>query len=87
MTALLLMEPPAWRPLQIAMFRFMDPPSPGQASAWVYLDTRRPHTHDVRAMLVTTPPGGGPLLLTGSTDTHLIACAASRFGKVGPSPV
>ncbi len=55
---------------------------------WVYLDTRRPHTHDVRAMVILTPPGADPLLLTGANDAQLFAYSVPHFQTVSsPLPL
>lgn len=69
--------------LQVACFKHI-PASDATPDRWIYADTRRPHTHDVRAMLTVTPPGADPLLLTGGDDAQLIAFSVPHFQTVGP---
>lgn len=64
--------------VQVACFRKLAATSTS-LEKWVYLDTRRPHTHDVRAMLVLTPPDADPLLLTGANDAQLFAYSVRSF--------
>ena len=65
----------------MACFRRL-PAKDGRPEKWLYLDTRRPHTHDVRAMLVLNPAATDPLLLTGANDAQLFAYSVSRFQTV-----
>ena len=62
------------------------PAKDGRPEKWLYLDTRRPHTHDVRAMLVLNAAGTDPLLLTGANDAQLFAYSVSRFQTVSFPP-
>lgn len=70
-----------WCHVQVACFRRL-PAEDGRPEKWLYLDTRRPHTHDVRAMLVLNPAGTDSLLLTGANDAQLFAYSVSRFQTV-----
>ena len=72
--------------VQVACFRRL-PAKDGRPEKWLYLDTRRPHTHDVRAMLVLNPAGADSLLLTGANDAQLFAYSVSRFQTVSLLPV
>lgn len=67
----------------MACFRRL-PATDGRPEKWLYLDTRRPHTHDVRAMLVLNPAGADSLLLTGANDAQLFAYSVFRFQTVSP---
>lgn len=67
--------------LQVACFRRI-PATSTSAEKWLYLDTRRPHTHDVRAMVVLTPPDADSLLLTGANDAQLFAYSVPHFQTV-----
>ena len=71
--------------LQVAMFKKLAATS-NNIGKWVYLDTRRPHTHDVRAMLLLTPPDADSLLLTGGNDAQLFAYSVPHFQTVRHSP-
>ena len=66
---------------QVACFRRI-PGQDGSLEKWVYLDTRRPHTHDVRAMLVLNPADADSLLLTGANDAQLFAYSVQHFQTV-----
>jgi U3 small nucleolar RNA-associated protein 4 len=54
---------------------------------WVYLSSKRPHTHDVRAMCVTPSSSSSALLFTGGNDTLLLAHSVPRFLKEHPKKV
>lgn len=56
----------------------------GREQPWAYLSSKRPHSHDVRAVAVA---GGrhlaeGPRLYTGSNDTQLLCHSVEGFLKV-----
>ena len=73
---------------QVAIFaRLREPASSatGRELPWAHLSSKRPHSHDVRAMAVA---GGrhlpeGPRLYTGSNDTQLLSHSVELFQKVG----
>lgn len=69
--------------VQVACFRRL-PAKNGNPEKWLYLDTRRPHTHDVRAMLVLNPVGADALLVTGANDAQLFAYSVPRFQTSHP---
>ena len=71
---------------QVACFRKL-PAKDGSLEKWVYLDTRRPHTHDVRAMLVLNPADADSLLLTGANDAQLFAYSVQHFQTVSVLPL
>jgi len=66
---------------------------------WVYLSSKRPHTHDVRAMCIASSPQSSntsrdrnaiastALLFTGGNDTLLLAHSVPRFLKEHPKKV
>ena len=60
--------------------------------SWTYVDTKRPHTHDVRMLVLVQRPSAPPLLMSGGNDAQLIAYDANAFLKVcrsvwlSPSP-
>lgn len=60
---------------QVAMFRRVSAGS----QRWAFLEARRPHTHDVRAAAVVTPPGSDPLLVTAGHDSVLLVHSVPRF--------
>ena len=52
-------------------------------TAWEYLESKRPHSHDVRAFTVVTGGAGQrALLISGSNDARLFAYQIARFTKV-----
>lgn len=53
-----------------------------EPGSWTYIDTKRPHTHDVRMLLLVQRPAASPLLLSGGNDAQLIAYDANAFLKV-----
>jgi U3 small nucleolar RNA-associated protein 4 len=42
------------------------------AAQWAYLDSKRPHTHDVRALALVAREGEEPLLVSAGNDTQLV---------------
>ena len=50
----------------------------GKELPWAYLSSKRPHTHDVRAVVAA-----GGRVFTGSNDTQLLSHSVERFLKVG----
>ncbi|KAK9825655.1 hypothetical protein WJX81_005809 [Elliptochloris bilobata] len=65
---------------QVALFRRVSAGS----QRWAFLEARRPHTHDVRAAAVVSPPGAEPLLVTGGHDAVLIVHSVPRFQQEHP---
>ncbi len=53
------------------------------AGCWTYIDSKRPHTHDVRTLVLVQRRAAQPLLLSGGNDAQLIAYVAPLFLKVG----
>jgi len=67
---------------QVAAFRLV-PAHGEEPSRWVYLDSKRPHAHDVRAMDIVCLPGDHePLLVSGGNDAQLFCYSVLRFQKV-----
>ena len=50
---------------------------------WTFTGTKRPHTHDVRALAIAAI-GGAPVLLSGGNDAQLLAYPANAFRKRHP---
>lgn len=50
-------------------------------SEWAYVDCKRPHTHDVRALALVAAPDRPTLIISGGNDTLLVACSVDRFVK------
>ena len=50
---------------------------------WTVTGTKRPHTHDVRALAIAAI-GGAPVLLSGGNDAQLLAYPANAFRKRHP---
>lgn len=50
----------------------------GKELPWAYLSSKRPHSHDVRAVVAA-----GGRLFTGSNDTQLLSHSVDRYLKVG----
>ena len=63
-----------------------DPVAPAPGS-WSYLDYKRAHTHDVRAMDVVSLPGGKSVLVSGGLDAQLVAYPVKGFLKVRRPPM
>ena len=58
----------------------------GKQLPWAYLSSKRPHSHDVRAMCVAAGKhlSEGPRLFTGSNDTQLLSHSVPQYLKVRP---
>ena len=56
----------------------------GKQLPWAYLSSKRPHSHDVRAMCVAAGKHlpEGPRLFTGSNDTQLLNHSVPQYLKV-----
>lgn len=73
---------------QVAIFQRLREPASGSGSGkelpWAHLTSKRPHSHDVRAMCVAAGRGlpEGPRLYTGSNDTQLFSYSVEQFLKV-----
>lgn len=61
-----------------------------QGKPWVYLTSKRPHSHDVRALCMIAPPAapGAPepksMMVSGGVDAQLFAYTALQFTKQHP---
>ena len=51
---------------------------------WSYLDYKRPHSHDVKAMDVVVLAGGKAVLVSGGLDAQLVAYPVGGFLKEHP---
>lgn len=49
------------------------------AAQWAYLDSKRPHTHDVRALAVLAREGEEPLMVSAGNDTQLVLYNVARW--------
>ena len=56
----------------------------GGVARWEYIDSKRPHTHDVRALTVVGGVDAEPLLVSGGNDAQLFAYSVRAFTKVPP---
>jgi U3 small nucleolar RNA-associated protein 4 len=75
---------------RVAVFQRVAPGGGGGGGAqeWAFLSSKRPHTHDVRAMCVTRGRhAGAPALWTGGNDTLLLLHPVARFLMEHPSRV
>ena len=79
---------------QVAAFERVPPDERG-LDRWTFTGTKRPHTHDVRALAMAAAPpsagggggsghAGGAILLSGGNDAQLLAYPAARFRKRHP---
>lgn len=71
---------------QVALFHRLPAPSSSSRKhvPWAYLSSKRPHTHDVRAMCIAQGKAlpQGPRLFTGSNDSQLFNHSVDRYLKV-----
>ena len=51
---------------------------------WAYTSSKRPHTHDVRALAMATSPNGDGILVSAGNDAQLLAYPAETFRKHHP---
>lgn len=67
---------------KVALIRRL-PGQDGRDSKWVYLDCKRPHTHDVRAMeVIVRSDGQEPLIVSGGNDAQLFCYSVNAFQKI-----
>lgn len=73
---------------QVSLFYRLDSTATSQQHPWAYLSSKRPHSHDVRAMCVAAGRAlpDGARLLTGSNDTQLFSHSVAAFQKVSGLP-
>ncbi|KAL4856387.1 WD repeat-containing protein PCN [Chlorella vulgaris] len=73
---------------QVALFHRLPAPSSSSRKhvPWAYLSSKRPHTHDVRAMCIAQGKAlaQGPRLFTGSNDSQLFNHSVDRYLKEHP---
>lgn len=50
------------------------------------MESKRPHSHDVRCLAVVSSPSSGPLLISGGNDAQLFAYRIPAFTKALPMP-
>jgi len=53
----------------------------------VYQTAKRPHTHDVRVLLMLTPAGARPLMVSAGVDTQLMVHTVRDFTQQHPTRV
>lgn len=54
---------------------------------WLFVDAKRPHTHDVRVLLMLAPDGQQPLMLSAGNDTQLVVQKVNRFTQEHPTRI
>jgi U3 small nucleolar RNA-associated protein 4 len=80
---------------QIAVFEKVTNGDDSKEDTWTFTGTKRPHTHDVRALAMAAAPSGvgdaadgknwySPVLLSGGNDAQLLAFNALKFRKRHP---
>ena len=52
---------------------------------WIYQTAKRPHTHDVRLLLMLTPAGTRPLMVSAGVDTQLMVHTVRDFAEQHPT--
>lgn len=75
---------PLFPSAQVALFHRVPDKATG-VPAWVYLDRKQPHTHDVRSLAVLTRPDSHPMLISGGNDGQLVLYSLDRFLKEHPT--
>ena len=65
---------------QVSMFARLAGAAEGGGAAWSFVDKKRPHSHDVKALALT-----GGVLFSGGNDARLLSYAAPRFAKKHPT--
>ena len=53
----------------------------------MYVDIKRPHTHDVRVLLMLAPEGQLPMMLSAGNDTQLVVHNVKRFTQEHPTRI
>ena len=53
----------------------------------MYVDAKRPHTHDVRVLLMLAPAGQAALLLSAGNDAQLVLHQVNSFTRQHPTRV
>ena len=59
----------------------------GKPERWVHSQSKRPHSHDVRALCVACLPGQDPVLVSGGNDAQLLVHSVPRYTQVGSLPM
>ena len=65
---------------QVSMFARIAGAAEGGGAAWSFVDKKRPHSHDVKALALA-----GGVLFSGGNDARLLSYAAPRFAKKHPT--
>jgi U3 small nucleolar RNA-associated protein 4 len=69
---------------RVAVFQRIQRGTAEARQEWAFLSSKRPHTHDVRAMCVVQSRSGEaePQLLTGGNDVVLMKHSVAKFLRV-----
>ena len=54
----------------------------GKPEQWVHSQSKRPHSHDVRALCVACLPDQDPVLVSGGNDAQLLVHSIPRYTQV-----
>ncbi|KAK9835700.1 hypothetical protein WJX74_006180 [Apatococcus lobatus] len=69
---------------QLALFARVTGSSGSSEQQWAHLESKRPHTHDVRALAVVHVAGEEPLLASAGNDTQILVSCVLRFQQEHP---
>ncbi|CAL5222772.1 g5185 [Coccomyxa viridis] len=68
---------------QLALYKRV-PGNKGKPERWVHSQSKRPHTHDVRALCVVSVPDEDPVLVSGGNDAQLLVHSVPRYTQESP---
>lgn len=54
----------------------------GKPERWVHAESKRPHSHDVRALTVAAVPGLDPVLISAGNDAQILVHSVPRYTQV-----
>lgn len=54
----------------------------GKPERWVFTESKRPHSHDVRTLTVATISGRDPILISAGNDAQILVHSVPRFYQV-----
>ncbi|CAL8461915.1 g1446 [Coccomyxa elongata] len=68
---------------QLAAFKLVTGQK-GKPERWVFTESRRPHSHDVRTLTVASIPGRDPVLISAGNDAQILVHSVPRFSQEHP---